>query len=489
MAVLTQDLRNTVLQAAIQGKLTEQLSTDSSVDELLDKIKKEKKQLIKDKKIKKEKSLPPIENDEILFAIPDNWRWVRLGIVSNYDEKKQKINAKNAKKETWLLDLEDIKKGGQIINKKKISETKAIGDKICFSKNDILYSKLRPYLLKILVVDEDGICTPELIPFKMYGNINHHYIVNVLKSPYIDNYINSITCGIKMPRISTENMLNLTIPLPPIEEQYRIVAKIEELMTKIDEYEKIEKRLEEIKKAFPNDMKDALLQAAMQGKLTEQLPTDSSVDDLIEQIKKERKKLEDEGKIKKSKGTKSVEFEDNEEEIPFEIPTAWKWVRLGEIINFKMGKTPKRDNNNYWDGDIPWVSIADMIDGEKIISTKEQISKIAAKEVFGDISPKGTLLMSFKLTVGRVSILDCDAYHNEAIISIYPFFDNNNIMKNYLFKMLPFISNFGETKNAIKGKTLNSTSIYNLLIPLPPLEEQKRIVEILKKMLPLVENL
>lgn len=184
-----------------------------------------------------------------------------------------------------------------------------------------------------------------------------------------------------------------------------------------------------------------------------------------------------------------MEFEDNEEEIPFQIPTTWKWVRLGEIINFKIGKTPKRDNNNYWDGNIPWVSIADMIDGEKIISAKEQVSKIAAKEVFSDISPKGTLLMSFKLTVGRVSILDCDAYHNEAIISIYPFFDNNNIVKNYLFKMLPFMSNFGETKNAIKGKTLNSTSIYNLLIPLPPLEEQKRIVEILNKMLPLVKNL
>ena len=235
------------------------------------------------------------------------------------------------------------------------------------------------------------------------------------------------------------------------------------------------------------DLKKAVLQAAMQGKLTKQLETDSSVDELLKKIADEKAKLIEEGKIKKEKPLKEI----TEEEILFDIPENYCWCRLGEIVNFKMGKTPPRAEAEWWgsDHDIPWISIADMVPNGYISSTKETMSQKSVKEIFSyNVSPKGTLIMSFKLTVGRVSILNVDATHNEAIISIFPYFDESNITRDYLFNVLPMLSQYGEKKDAIKGKTLNSTSLSNIMIPLPPLSEQQRIVEKLNQILPLIDE-
>ena len=202
---------------------------------LLDKIRAEKKRLVKEGKLKK-KDLEeiPIPEDEIPFDIPDSWEWVKLGDISTYSCTKKKINAIVADKKTWGLDLEDIEKGGKLLCRRSIGDRKAIGDKTIFKKGDILYSKLRPYLLKILVAPDDGICTTEIVPFSCYGSINHSYITAVLKSDYVDEYINSVTYGVKMPRVNTETMITLLIPLPPLAEQKRIVAKIEELFKEVD---------------------------------------------------------------------------------------------------------------------------------------------------------------------------------------------------------------------------------------------------------------
>ena len=165
------------------------------------------------------------------------------------------------------------------------------------------------------------------------------------------------------------------------------------------------------------------------------------------------------------------------------------WVRFGDIVDYRMGKTPPREDLKWWNSDVPWVAISDMPESGHIASTKEAVSFAAIKEKFSDrVSPAGTMIMSFKLTVGRVSILDIDAVHNEAIISIFPYADKDNTIQSYLFMLLPTVTQYGDTKNAIKGKTLNATSICNLLIPLPPLSEQKRIVTKIDELLPLVER-
>ena len=291
--------------------------------------------------------------------------------------------------------------------------------------------------------------------------------------------------GTAQPNLSAKNLGKFLIPLPPLAEQKRIVEKIEELLPLVERYEKAWTRLEALNKKFPLDMKKAILGQAIQGKLVEQRAEEGTSQELYKAIQDEKQKLIQEGKLKKQKALPEI----TEEEIPFEIPETWKWVRLGDIVNFSIGKTPPRAEAEWWGNDLPWVSISDMSDYGFIKSTKEKVSKKAVKEKFVKTVSKETLLMSFKLTVGRTSILKIDAVHNEAIISIVPLVDNKYSFRDMLFYVLPIISQWGESKNAIKGKTLNTTSINNLLITLPPLAEQKRIVEKIEELLPLVEKL
>ena len=235
----------------------------------------------------------------------------------------------------------------------------------------------------------------------------------------------------------------------------------------------------------PQELKNSILQLAIQGKLVPQRAEEGNAEELYKQIQAEKKKLIKEKKIKKEQPLPEI----TDDEKPFDIPETWKWVRLGEVIQYSLGKTPPRAEEKWWGNDVPWVSISDMPENGHITLTKEKITTEALSQKFKNkISKAGTLLMSFKLTVGRVSILDIDAVHNEAIISILPYIDDNQIFKNYLFNSLPYITNYAETKNAIKGQTLNSSSIKNLLFPLPPLAEQKRIVAKIEELLPYVEQ-
>lgn len=227
-----------------------------------------------------------------------------------------------------------------------------------------------------------------------------------------------------------------------------------------------------------NELRISILQAALQGKLSKRLPEDGTAKDLLDEIYG-----------KKTSINKKVKPLTDDDKL-FTIPDTWKWIKFGEVVDFSMGKTPPRADASYWGKDIPWVSIADMSENDVLLSTKEKVSNKALKEKFNSkIVPKGTLIMSFKLTVGRCSILGIDAVHNEAIISIKPIIDKNSNFRDYLAMALPFLSNYGDTKEAIKGKTLNSDSLNNLSIPLPPLTEQKRIVEQVDKLMARVADL
>ena len=178
------------------------------------------------------------------------------------------------------------------------------------------------------------------------------------------------------------------------------------------------------------------------------------------------------------------------DEVPFDIPDTWEWVRFSSVVNYSMGKTPQRKATEYWNNPThSWVSIADMVADGHISKTKEGVNDYASDKIFkGKKSPAGTLLMSFKLTVGKVSLLDINAFHNEAIISIYPFVDDDKTMTSYLFAVMPLLSKLGETKTAIKGNTLNSDSLDNLWIPLPPFNEQKRICAKLNDLIPFIDK-
>ena len=234
-------------------------------------------------------------------------------------------------------------------------------------------------------------------------------------------------------------------------------------------------------------LRAAILQAAISGKLTDQRPEDGTAKELLEQITAERAALAKAKKLQKQKALQPV----TEETQPFVLPPSWKWVRFQDVNQFRIGKTPKKAEPKYWSpSEIPWVAISDMTQGGSITSTKQGVTATAINECYGgQLSPAGTLIMSFKLTIGRCSFLGQDAVHNEAIVSIFPAVSAGGSFSRYLSHALPLLSQLGESKAAIKGNTLNSESIANLPIPLPPPMEQERIVAKLEEMLPLIDQL
>ena len=386
-------------------------------------------------------------------------------------------------------------------------ETKKWGTiKTGFTKiatGDIAYAKITPCFQnrKSFILGEvpGGVAaaTTELNVIRTYaGTLDGWYILYFLKSEYfIKEARYKGTAG--QQRVLSDYVQNKLVPLPPLNEQKRIVQKIQEALPIVRIYGKSQEALDKLNADIFDKLKKSVLQVAIQGKLVSQDPNDEPASVLLERIKEEKAKLFKEGKLKKKDLVDSVIFkgDDNkyyetigsvteciDEEIPYDLPSNWVWVRLGAIVRMTIGKTPARGDQRYWyNGIYPWVSISDMKELGSISTTKERVSAIAAKEQMGNISPKGSLLMSFKLTVGRTSLLDIDAYHNEAIITIQPFIDEQHSLRDYLFRTLPLLSTAGDSKDAIKGKTLNSQSLSKLLIPLAPLNEQKHITKELLK--------
>ena len=504
-------LKNSILQWAIQGKLVPQDPNDEPASVLLDKIRQEKERLIKEKKIKRDKNASIIYrgednsyyekitatgevkciDEEVPFEIPKGWEWCRLGEISTYAQTKRKINASNADTQLWGLDLEDIEKGGRLLNIKTVGERKAIGDKTVFNRGDILYSKLRPYLLKILVAPEGGICTPEIIPFTCYGNICKDYIVSFLKSPYVDDYINSATFGVKMPRVSTETMTSLLVPLPPLSEQFRIDTKAKELMPYIDEYAKAQDKLNKLNEELSYTIRKSILQEAIQGKLVPQLAEEGTAQELLEQIKAEKQKLVKEGKLKKSALATSAIFrgDDNkywekstecmeciDDKIPFEIPSTWCWVRHNQLFEISGGSQPPKSQfvDSPKSGYIRLYQIRDYGSNPIPVYIPQEKANKITKE--GDI-----ILARYGGSLGKVFWAKDGAY-NVAMAKVIPLFDSEFVNKQYLF--LFYQSSIYQylvkdhSRSAQAG--FNKDDLKDLFFPLPPLEEQSRIVEIYK---------
>ena len=447
-------------------------------------------------------------NEEIPFEIPASWSYARLGNLCNYLHRgkspkygNQKVLPIIAQKcNQWdklyidrclfsdidyiskYKEEQFIQKGDIIINSTgggTVGRTGYIDDSI-FDKFD-----------KFVADSHVTVIRPNTL-------LSHRYIYLYLLSPYIQIGIEERCAGsTNQIELGTATIYDYLVPIPPVEEQKRIVEKIEVVSPIIVQYGKLHSNLGNLNSTLPLLLKKSILQDAIQGKLISKDSSDEPASVLLQHIKEEKQRLVKEGKLKKKDVIDSTIFrgDDNKyyeqigrentditDDVPFDLPSNWKWVRLGQIVRMCIGKTPARGDARYWvNATKPWVSISDMVDYGHINNTKEKISNVASS-LMGNISPVGSLLMSFKLTVGRTSILNIDAYHNEAIISIYPYIDNEYALRDYLFYALPILSNIGDSKNAIKGKTLNSKSLRSLLIPLPPLKEQRRIIHRLEEL-------
>ena len=438
-------------------------------------------------------------DEEVPFEIPQGWEWERIGNLFETTSGS-----------TPLSRNPDYYQNGSI---NWVRTTDLNNGVLCKTEIQITEKACSDYNLTIL--PQNSVC---IAMYGGAGTIGKHSILQ------FDTTINQSVCAIKPngycnmdylhtfieyqrpywmdfaagsrkdPNINQLIIKHCLLPIPPQKEQTRIVEKLSLLHPYITQYGECQIKLDYINKEILDKFKKSILQEAIQGKLVPQLTEEGTAQDLLEQIKIEKLNLVKGGKLKKSALATSVIFrgDDNKyyeqigtnciditDDIPFDLPCNWCWCRFSNIASMTIGKTPARGEQTYWiNGKYNWVSISDMVDGGSISTTKEKVSDLAVKEVFSaPISEKGCLLMSFKLSIGKTSILDIDAFHNEAIITIRPIIDKEYAMRNYLFKVLPLIANLGESKDAIKGKTLNSKSLAKLLIPLPPLQEQQRIIE------------
>ena len=432
--------------------------------------------------------------DEVPFDIPKSWEWARLGMISTYSHTKQKINAQNADPNMWGLDLEDIEKGGRLLERKTVGERKAVGDKTFFDGGDILYSKLRPYLLKIFVAPDCGICSPEIVPFKLFGKLDPEYIVTFLKCPYVDAVINAVTYGVKMPRVGTETMTELLVPIPPISEQKRIVEKLNEVTPLIENYAESYVRVTVLNRKFPELLKRSILQEAIQGKLVPQDPTDEPASVLLERIRAEKQKLIAEGKIKKDKHESVIFRRDNshyekldgierciDDEIPFEIPDTWEWCRLRSIAIVQSSK--RVFEKDYVDDGIPFFrskEIGDLYRGEEIHTqlfiTREHYERL--KKDYG-VPKSGDILITSVGTIGNSWICDGrEFYYKDG--NITQICSNSHLFSQYIQLFINSPLFIEQAQSTVSGTAYNALTIVklkNMLIPVPPLSEQRRIVE------------
>jgi len=478
-----EQLKGSILQLAMQGKLVEQRVGEGTGEELYKEIQTEKKRLLKEGALKKQKPLPEIMEEEKPFDIPESWIWVKLGDISSYAQPKEKVSPKDITPEMWSLDLEDIEKGtGKVLNHVLAKERKIQGDKVRFKKGNILYSKLRPYLLKILIADNEGITTPELVPFNIYGIKNSNFFLWYLRSPYVDNAVNSVSYGVKMPRVGTDTMVNLLVPLPPLAEQKRIVAKIEELMPFVDQYAAASTKLNALNASFPEMMKKSILQEAVQGKLVPQDPNDEPASLLLKKIAEEKKRLIKEGKIKKQKPLPDI----TEDEIPFDIPESWEWVRLGSILKLLTDGTHKTPH--YVAEGVPFISVKDMSSGSISFSNTKFITEKEADELNTRCNPeRGDVLLSKVGTTGVPAPVDTNIKFSLFVSVALLKFNTDLINRDYLINVInsPCVQKqCAENTRGVGNKNWVMRDIANTLIPIAPLREQERIVIELKRIIP-----
>ncbi|WP_051530573.1 restriction endonuclease subunit S [Ruminococcus flavefaciens] len=461
----TKALRSRILDLAIQGKLTEQLPSDGTAEELYQQIQAEKQALINEGKIKKEKPLPEISADEIPFEIPSNWKLVNFGdIMWNRDSERIPVSVADRKK---LKKVYDYYGASGIIDKVE----------------DYLFDK------RLLLIGEDGAnllsrSTP--IAFMAEGKYwvnNHAHVLDCYIENYLDfvlYYINAISLvpyvtGSAQPKLNQDRMNKIPVPLPPLAEQKRIVERVEEIFRLLDTIDKAQEKYS----ADSQILKAKLITAGIQGKLTKQLPSDGTAEELYQQIQAEKQKLIKEGKLKKEKPLPPV----SPEEVPFEIPENWMWVRWGnlsESIQYGYNAPAKQS------GRIKMVRITDIQDN-KVQWNSVPYCDIDEESINNYILKNNDILFARTGgTVGKSFIVD--NISEEAVYAGYLIRTrySSNLCGKYLKLFMEsdfYWKQLRQGTTATAQPNCNGQTLSKMIIPLPPLAEQKRIADVLERAL------
>jgi type I restriction enzyme S subunit len=472
-----QELKNSILQLAIQGKLVEQRPEEGTGEKLYRQIQTEKQKLIKTGTIKKDKLLPEITEDEKPYDIPESWTWVRIANIcsvlngdrgKNYPSKDTLskhgipfISALNLNGITVVADdnlLFMSEEQYQKLGNGKLN----LGDVVCCIRGSLGKHGRYPF--------EKGAIASSLVILRLFQQqeIAVNYLMYYLDSPLFFAEIRRYDNGTAQPNLAAKSLELFCIPLPPLAEQKRIVAKIEDLLPYIGRYEQAWSKLEDFNKRFPTDMQKSILQMAIQGKLVEQRPEEGTGDELYQQIQAEKQKLIKDGTIKKEKPLP----ETTEDEKPFDIPESWKWVRIGQIFSLQAGKN---------------ITASDIYEEQ---SPEHSFLCYGGNGIRGYVSSNNrsghyALIGRQGALCGNINFANGDFYATEHAVVVDHFQMCDVLWSGYFLRAL----NLNQYATATAQPGLAVTNIVQVLIPLPPLAEQKRIVAKLEEILPLCEKL
>ena len=509
-----QELKNSILQLAIQGKLVEQRPEEGTAAELLRDILTQRRRDAevgrspRDRRVSARNggrgatALPPIPDDEKPFDIPESWEWVRLGevcaIARGGSPRPIKDFITTAADGVNWIKIGDTEKDGKYIcsTAEKIKPSGVPKSRMVHVGDFLLTNSMsfgRPYILKVDGCIHDG----WLVISQGEKIFDQEYLYWVLSSGYAYAQFCAKVSGAVVKNLNSDKVANSVFPLPPLAEQKRIVAKIEELLPLIDRYEKAWSKLEDFNKRFPVDIQKSLLQMAIQGKLVEQRAEEGTGEELLEKILAAKNAKDAKGNLTRSRGARgekktsalsaSPREKIPDDEKPFDIPESWEWVRLGEIGSWASGATPSRTHAEYFGGNIPWLKTGDLTDGY-VSSTPETITELALAKTSVRLNPVGSVLMAmYGATIGKLGILKIAATTNQACCACIP---HDGVWNKYLFYYL-----MARRKDFVKmgeggaQPNISKEKIVNSIIPLPPLAEQKRVVAKLEELLPLCERL
>jgi type I restriction enzyme, S subunit len=531
-----EELKGLILQLAVQGKLTAQWRKENPDVEpasvLLEKIAAEKAKLVKEGKIKNEKPLPEIREDENPYYLPKSWNMCRLGDYTYYGSLN-KCEKNIIDSDTWVLELEDVEKGSsRLLQKVRLNNRVFKSTKSAFYKSDVIYGKLRPYLDKVIVADENGVCTTEMIPIKSFDESNPEYLKWYLKSPDFIKYANGSTHGMRMPRLGTDAAKKAFISVPPAEEQKAIVTTVNQLFVEVEQLEDLTQQRIQLKEDFVTSalrqlsttdsisawaflqphfktfftgktavkkLRESILQLAVQGKLTKHWREQRTLSGtegenasvLLERIKAEKALRQAQGKIKKEKPLPEI----TEEEIPYELPEGWVWCRLSEMTELiTKGSSPKWQGIHYVEeGEgILFVTSENVGSYELIWKKKKYVESKFNKITPRSILKRNDLLMNIVGgSIGRTAIYNIDelANINQAvtIIRLLPLVSFDYFL--HFFNSPTCISYMYDKQVDNARPNLSMGNISKFLIPFPSLEEQKAIVQKVNALMALCDSL
>lgn len=506
-------LRELILELAVRGKLVPQDPNDEPASELLKHINEGKVQHVAEGKLKKQKPLAPINEEEKPFELPAGWEWTRLGEITNFGTTTKRESIAD---DAWVLDLEDIEKDtSTLLRRAKFSERNSLSDKNSFMKGDVLYGKLRPYLSKVLVADSDGFCTTEILPFRCYGSFDAHFFKIVLKSPYFLSYVNSKSYGMKMPRLGTEDGRQAFFPLPPLAEQHRIVVKFNELTAMCEHLDAQQTDCESAHARLVQGLLDSLSRtcdttdfAVNWQHLAKQFHTLFTTESSIEALKQTLLQLSVMGKLAPQNSNEEpvslpclgtglkvkTEKLTKEHSEPYALPTGWKWMRLCELLDedrdisygiIKLGSEPK-------EGGVPTLRCSDVKPGYISLQDVRSVSPEVEQDYVRTRLRGGEILINIRGTLGGVAVVGknlagYNVAREVAVVPLHPLLNGHYfsmaMQSNYFWTMV------NDQLRGIAYKGLNLSSLRLLPIPIPPVAEQQRIVAIVNQLMAICDQL